>query len=678
MIKYDKIKVPSASMGEPNPLADIGNIEYIHAGYEVTENVSKAERERIGKGMIHTILPYTIEDNFNRVLKDRDFDAAIVENEYLCATFIPELGGRLWSLYDKENERELLYVNPVFQPANLAIRTAWFSGGVEFNVGIKGHNPLTCDPYFARIAKTEDAREVLQIYEYERIRGLVFGIEVYLPEGSKVLYIKDFVENVSGTETWSYWWSNIAVPETPSTRVLVPTTRSFLSTYDEGHYVLDKVDIPYINGVDVSRPTNLKRSLDFFYEIKENSTERWVAALGGDGYGLAQFSTREMLGRKMFLWGQSPGGRNWTRFLSDGSDTAGYIEIQAGRAYTQLEHILMAKGEKWSFTEGYTGIFCDPERSHSADWDTATTEAADKIRLNLGIKKDADLDEALRNIVPTEFVSFEVLSLGSGSGALEEIERGEKLSDKFDFYKESLTYTYQGFISLVDKGFLPDRSPFDFPELYVSGEGWYKRLKESLSKKEAQHWYTYYQLGVVAYQLKKLDEAREYFFKSNELCENAWSTRNLALLDLYAKNTQSAASLMTKALSICPDCVNLYPDAMKCYLADCQLETAITCFNNAPAKVRTRGRMQLLASVAYIKLGRYSDAVRYINSEFQMDDMREGEISLSHVWEELYTAILREKHPEMSVSELISLQKEKYPLPSHLDFRMHDEDEEGL
>ncbi len=665
-------------MGEVNPLADIGNIEYIHAGYEVTNNISAAERERIGKGMIHTILPYTIEDNFDRVRADREFRAAIVENEYLRATFIPSLGGRLWSLYDKENKRELLYVNTVFQPANLAIRNAWFSGGVEFNVGIKGHTPLTCDPYFARIAKTKDAQEVLQIYEYERIRGLVFGIEVYLPEGSKVLYIKDFVENVSGKDTYSYWWSNIAVPETPATRVLVPTTRSFLSTYDEGHYVLDKVDIPYINGIDVSRPTNLRRSLDFFYEIKENSTERWVAAVEGDGYGLAQFSTREMLGRKMFLWGQSAGGRNWTRFLSDGSDSSGYIEIQAGRAYTQLEHILMAKGETWTFTEGYTGISCDPKRSHSEDWSIACTEAADRIRDNLGVTHNADLDTALRDIVPTEFVSFEFLSLGSGAGALEELERGEKLSDKFDFCTESLSETYQGFVSLVNKGFLPCRSPSEFPELYVSGERWYERLKASLKLREGKHWYTYYQLGTVAYQLKKLDEAREYFERSNALCENAWSVRNLALLDLYAKNTQSAASLMTKALRLCPECVNLYPDAMKCYLADEQFETAVECFNTALNKVKARGRMQLLVSVALMKLGRYADAARYINADFKMDDIREGEISLSHVWEELYRAILREKHPTMNEQELISLQKEKYPLPRHLDFRMHDEDEKGL
>lgn len=663
-------------MGEKNPLADIGNIEYIHAGYDVTENISAAERERIGKGMIHSILPYTIEDNFDRVRTEREFDAVIVENQYLRATFIPSLGARLWSLYDKEHRRELLYVNPVFQPANLAIRNAWFSGGIEFNVGIKGHNPLTCDPYFARVAKTESGEEVLQLYEYERIRGLVFGIEAYLPENSRVLYLRDTVENVSGDETYSYWWSNIAVPETPSTRVVVPTTRSFLSTYDEGHYVLDKVDIPYINGTDVSRPTNISRSLDFFYEIPEDSTERWIAALEGDGYGLAQFSTREMLGRKMFLWGQSTGGRNWTSFLSDGS--AGYIEIQAGRAYTQLEHILMKKGEKWCFTEGYTGICCDPSLSHSKNWDDAVNEAARRIRDNLKIDHNADLDSTLRDVVPNEFVSFTPLSQGSGFGALEEIERGGKFSQKFDFYLDSLTNEYSDFVSLVKNGILPERSPLDFPTLYVSGKRWYDRLIESIGRNGGEHWYSQYHLGVIAYQLKNIEKAREHFERSNLLCLNAWSTRNLALLALYAKDTSHAAALMTRALELCPKCVNLYADAMKCYLADKQYSTAISCFENADADVRARGRMQLLLSVAYMSLGRHSDAARYINKDFKMDDIREGEISLSHIWDELYTEILKLEYPDLEKSAISALQKEKYPLPAHLDFRMHGDSEKGL
>jgi hypothetical protein len=32
----------------------------------------------------------------------------------------------------------------------------------------------------------------------------------------------------------------------------------------------------------------------------------------------------------------------------------------------------------------------------------------------------------------------------------------------------------------------------------------------------------------------------------------------------------------------------------------------------------------------------------------------------------------------MCDDKIIALQKEKYPLPHHLDFRMHDEDEQGL
>ncbi|MCZ7665985.1 MAG: DUF5107 domain-containing protein [Chloroflexi bacterium] len=42
----------------------------------------------------------------------------------------------------KPSGRELLAKNPVFQPANLALRNAWFSGGIEWNIGAIGHSPL--------------------------------------------------------------------------------------------------------------------------------------------------------------------------------------------------------------------------------------------------------------------------------------------------------------------------------------------------------------------------------------------------------------------------------------------------------------------------------------------------------------------------------------------------------
>ena len=44
-----------------------------------------------------------------------------------------------------------------------------------------------------------------------------------------------------------------------------------------------------------------------------------------------------------------------------------------------------------------------------------------------------------------------VIFLNDKPLTLEELERGEKLSDKFDFCPESLTDAYQGFVSLVER-----------------------------------------------------------------------------------------------------------------------------------------------------------------------------------------------------------------------------------
>ena len=118
MIKFEDFIMPAASMGELNPMPDIKNISYIHAGYHVTEKVTKEEQEHIGKGMIPTLLPYQIQDGYNREKTKRAFKAAVLENDLVKVIFLPEMGGRLWSIFDKTEHRELLYVNPVFQPGN--------------------------------------------------------------------------------------------------------------------------------------------------------------------------------------------------------------------------------------------------------------------------------------------------------------------------------------------------------------------------------------------------------------------------------------------------------------------------------------------------------------------------------------------------------------------------------
>src|SRR5262245_17487213 len=133
----------AADLGPENPLPPLVSTHDLHATGAmpgVPDNMLK----NMAYGHVSNILPYTLQDRYSRVRQPRDFRVAVLENETLRATFLLEFGGRLWSLVHKPSARELLDVNPVFQPANLAIRNAWFSGGVEWNIGITGHSPLTC------------------------------------------------------------------------------------------------------------------------------------------------------------------------------------------------------------------------------------------------------------------------------------------------------------------------------------------------------------------------------------------------------------------------------------------------------------------------------------------------------------------------------------------------------
>ena len=174
MIYFCDYNMPAAELGEQNPMPDIGTKKGLAVTFETTGRVKEDEKTNFGKGFLRTTLPYMQQDGYGRERTMRAFKAAVLENAYLKAMFLPELGGRLWSLYDKKAKRELLYVNSVFQPCNLGLRNAWFSGGVEFNACVRGHNPLTCSPLYCEVARTRDA-EILHLYEFERYQRLPAG-----------------------------------------------------------------------------------------------------------------------------------------------------------------------------------------------------------------------------------------------------------------------------------------------------------------------------------------------------------------------------------------------------------------------------------------------------------------------------------------------------------------------
>ena len=218
-LTFEEFVIPASDMGEDNCLPDMMNDSYIHAKIDISDNIKAEDMENIGKGMINTLLPYKMQDGYNRLRTQKKLKAAILENDFLKAVFVTEYGGRLWSLFDKKANRELLYANNVFQPCNLALRNAWFSGGVEWNIGIKGHNPLTCSPMFAQRLEDKNGDPILKMYEFERIREVAYSISAKLEKDLLLVHIN--IENTEDKDKYMYWWSNIAVEETEKVRVII-------------------------------------------------------------------------------------------------------------------------------------------------------------------------------------------------------------------------------------------------------------------------------------------------------------------------------------------------------------------------------------------------------------------------------------------------------------------------
>ena len=649
-LKMTEYTMPAADLGSENLMPDIKNVEYIHAGYTCTDRVSAEEKAHIGEGMISTVLPYTILDNYNRQRKMKDFPAAVLENDYLKATFLPTLGGRLWSLYDKRLNRELLYVNSVFQPANLAIRNAWFSGGVEFNVGIKGHNPLTCDPLFTEVGTSPSGEPVLRMYEYERIRGVVYSIEAYMPGNDGVLYLRNTVENTEKKDKYTYWWSNIAVPETKDTRVIVPADDSFICYYNEGSYLLDKTPVPVHCGTDYSYPLNSSRSQDFFYKIPKDRP-KWIAAVEADGKGLIHFSGSRLIGRKVFIWGQGAGGRHWAEFLSNPGES--YIEIQAGLAHTQLEHIPLGGGEKISWIEGYFAADCKPSDIHG-DWAFAQNVIESEINKHVNLQ---NADSELLKIFPDKINNRKIVMQGSGWGYIENLMRKRLkkplISAEFNFPESSVTHKEQPWLSLLTEGSFGEHGAENPPESYMASPDFIP-----LAENAADNWYGALQLGILYYANGEVKKAKSAMEQSAALKPNAWAYRNLAML---AKNEEkdiaAAVSYINKAIALNKSYRGLIVNCAQIYTAAEEYNSYIDLYNTLDEKLKSDGRILFYLALSHLKTGNAKAAAEIITPDFVMCDIKEGEVSISHLWYEIYKQLTGE---------------EKHPLPYSLDFRMHE------
>ncbi len=665
-IRRSVLTLPAAPPGPAGPLPPLRPLDELH---EIdAQDLARFPRDmarQLRYAPLRSVLPVPVIDGYGRTRTQTSLPTIVLENEKLRVTVLPGLGGRIHSLFHKPTGRELLYSNPVLQPADFALNGAWFSGGIEWNIGATGHTTLSVAPmHAARVPAPSGGGEMLRLWEWERLRDLPFQVDLWLPEDSDFLYVGVRIRNPHVHAAPTYWWSNIAVPE--EHRVLAPADEAWLFSYERS---LRRVAVPELDGTDRSYPLRSAYPADYFYEVPDGE-RRWITALDDQGHGLVQTSTDLLRGRKLFVWGAGPGGRRWQQWLTE-PGSGGYSEIQAGLVRTQLEHVRMEPESELSWLEAYGPLSAAPQAVHGSDWSAARAEVTDRLAEALPRAEVDAAYTAWRACADAE--PGERLATGSGWGALE-VLRGRYKLPGTPFDEDTLGVAQEPWRQLLDTGAFPtreQRGPRTAADVLVAPH-WRDMLETAPATPLIE-----YHLGIAQWHADDRAQAERSWERGLAMAASSdrWPLlRCLAVADASSAHRERAADRYDEAFDdLCVQRAGAAADgeagpaewrevtaalgreAIAALLAAGRTGPARAVWERLDEETRERGRFRLIEAELLIAEGRTDAARAVFEAEFEVADLREGDEAIGEVWRRITDE----------------------PLPDAYDFRMRPPTDEA-
>ncbi len=665
--------ISGAPLGEQNPLPvfrDPNPNRSVH--YQ--ESVPEAKRAFAGFDTGYRVLPYAMQDNYTRQRRPLHFNAVILENDLLKATFLPALGGRLISLEYKPEARELLARNPVFQPANLALRNAWFSGGIEWNLGHYGHALTTASPVFAAEILSATDEPGLRLYDFERCKGLFWQIDFQLPTGSPFLIAYCRVINPSHTDTSIYWWNNTAVEERPDVRVLAPSLDVIYVDFAQAVQSYGYGTMPYLpttEGRDASYATNFTFASEYFFQCEDVDLP-WEAALDGDGKGLIEASTPPVNYRKMFCWGMHAGGRHWQNFLSEPGQA--YLEIQSGMTPAQVNGVpLPANGRKeWVQAFGY--FAGDPARVHDSDYARACAYVDGVLKQQMTVAHLDALLEAGR--AAADSAPARIVAAASGWGALELMRRAADATlppvpATFAFPASTLTDDQAKWLTLLHDGRFPQQDAAALPGEWLVQPEWLALLDPVAN----DNWFAHLHAGVMRMEGGDSAGAVAAWEKSIALQPSPWALRNLAVAAVRSGDEPAAQSYYAQAWALADALGVMVPalavECLQALVAQRKYEAGLALYNALPDAMRDVDRIQVLRGRIALELGDLDTVAEVLTREFAV--IREGETETSDLWWEMWARREAAQSGQPLDAALRKAVRARYPLPENINFLMFDE-----
>src|SRR5665213_316982 len=287
------------------------------------------------------IYPYAMIDNLTDDKVPQKYRAIYLENEYLKITILPELGGHVYSVYDKVDQREVLYRDNVIKYGLVGPRGAWISGGMEFSFPY-AHTTDTVSPVESVLHQNADGNATAAVGAVDWVSNMHWEIAITLRPNTARVEEGVTLFNSTPLNHLYLFWTNTAVKATDDAQYIYPMRET---VFDDPFATVESW--PVWKGVDRSLYKNDPDALAIF--ARNVHRNFFGVYYHGANYGVVHVANfRQDPGKKFWTWGTARSGKIWDNILSDNDGSSN--EIQSGRFYTQGSREFMNphRVEKWT------------------------------------------------------------------------------------------------------------------------------------------------------------------------------------------------------------------------------------------------------------------------------------------------------------------------------------------
>jgi len=287
-----------------------------------------------------------------------DYTGVVLENKYLRLTFLPQLGGRLYSAVIKATDQEVFYHNPVVKPSRYGglqpYEANWWlaTGGMEWAYPTQEHGYRFGVPWAYQTAQTAAGASITLSDVAPNRVGL--AVTVSLPADSASFTVSPVFTNSTTVAVPAQIWANAALAlssasMSPRTQFVIPTDVITIHSRGDLGWTIPAAGLPAtwprIGALDLRDYRQWANYLGFFVD---NSTAPFMGAVNPAlKLGMVRLPQGGGRAGKLFAFGSGFTDRSYT------DDNSQYFEIWGGANATfgPPDDITVAPGGAVSWTE---------------------------------------------------------------------------------------------------------------------------------------------------------------------------------------------------------------------------------------------------------------------------------------------------------------------------------------